>query len=120
MTFACSAEAVGETVVLAVCGEVDVHTAPHLRVAARAALDRGALELVVDLTNARFMDCAGVSALLAAHRDATAGGGRLSVHGTTPGVRRLLRLTGVDSLFPVTAGLPDVDRAEEPRLPLSS
>ncbi len=81
-----------------VFGEVDLKSAPHLRQQIRRA-GQTALEVIVDLEGATFMDCAGLAALLQARADL--GPSRLSV---TPGprqVQRLFELAGITGLHRV-------------------
>ena len=60
----------GKTLVLAVDGVVDLHTAPTIRHALAEALNRGPRRLIVDLSLVQFLNSAGLEALLAAHRQA--------------------------------------------------
>jgi anti-sigma B factor antagonist len=61
-------ERCGRTLVVAVDGEVDLHTAPAVREAIESALADRPKRLVVDLTLVRFLNSAGLEVLLAAHR----------------------------------------------------
>lgn len=60
----------GRTLVLTVDGEVDLHTAPTVHLALESALSQGPWRLVVDLSEVRFLNSAGLDVLLAAHRQA--------------------------------------------------
>lgn len=60
----------GQTLVLAVGGDVDLHTAPVLREAIDSALGHRPRRLVVDLSLVRFLNSAGLTILLTAHRQA--------------------------------------------------
>ena len=56
--------------------------------------------VVADATETTFCDCAGVRALIRAHRQATAAGAELRVaSATSPAVRRILELTGADQVL---------------------
>lgn len=62
---------VGSAMVVTVAGEVDMFTAPRLEEAVGGSLaDPGVDLTVVDLTHVEFLDDAGLSALVAAHRAA--------------------------------------------------
>ncbi len=50
----------GGAAVIAVHGEVDIATAADLAQRLAAAVDSGAQQLVIDLTDVSFIDCAGV------------------------------------------------------------
>jgi len=62
----------GSSVVVSVTGEVDIATTAQLSDALRAALRRGAMGLVCDLTGVGFLGAAGLRTLLAARRRAIA------------------------------------------------
>src|SRR5204863_6296559 len=53
---------------VAVRGDLDLHTAPELREALARAIDEGRSRLVVDLTETSYMDSSGLTALVLAHK----------------------------------------------------
>ena len=75
--------------------EVDLATAPALRDELLVALNRGGVHLVVDARPVTFMDSSGVNALVRARERATALDGSLHVVTSSPGVRRVLEITGL-------------------------
>ncbi|KPI16550.1 anti-anti-sigma regulatory factor, SpoIIAA [Actinobacteria bacterium OV450] len=76
-------------------GEIDILSAPQLRVALDEALSDGARVVELDFSEVDFCDCYGLGVLLEARRRATAQGTALRlVSVTSPLVRRLLRRTG--------------------------
>ncbi|MGW2439467.1 STAS domain-containing protein [Streptomyces goshikiensis] len=93
-----------------VAGELDVLAAAEVRFVLQQAVATCPLT-VVDLSGVRFCDCAGLSALLAAHRRARDRGVELQLRAVPPSVARLLRLTHSGDAFliaPATAALPGV------------
>ncbi|GAA2974147.1 hypothetical protein GCM10010519_06690 [Streptomyces lactacystinicus] len=76
-------------------GEIDLGTAPSLRRALTAAL-KSHREVVLDLSEVTFMDCAGLGVLVQAHNQADRCGGRLALRGAGRCVLRLLKLTGLN------------------------
>ena len=102
-----------DTVVLAVSGELDVASAPVLRVHIRFALDSGPDRLVLDLAGLRFCDAAGLSALAMARNAATRDGISLALAAVPRPVARLLKITGMNRILDVypsvaaAAHLPD-------------
>ena len=56
--------------------------------------------LVVDMSRTTFCDTAGIHALVSAHKQAQAGRGELRLVITTPMVRRIFTITGLDNLIP--------------------
>jgi anti-sigma B factor antagonist len=95
-------------VVVVLPAEIDVTNADEVRQQLATALSRGAGTVIVDLTSTSFCDSSGVHAIVQAHEKATARdvGLRLAV---SPGgsVRRVLQLTGANSLMPVFATVQD-------------
>jgi anti-anti-sigma factor len=79
--------------VLTVAGELDLATGDALaaRLGERDAVDG---DLVIDLSQLRFIDASGLRALVTAHRIAEQRGRRFSVARTSPSLDRLLALTG--------------------------
>ncbi|MEU3778812.1 STAS domain-containing protein [Streptomyces sp. NPDC032472] len=92
---------VSGVVVIAVSGEIDLHSAVHLRQALAAALagSRGRCEIALDLSAVTFCDCSGLNALLRARRRARRERVSLTISAAAPPVSRLLELTGTAALF---------------------
>jgi anti-sigma B factor antagonist len=80
-------------------GEIDSSSAPALRTELSTVLDLAPAEIVVDLCDVTFLDSAGLSVLAAAHRRATAEGGRLRVLVSGRAVVRPLQITGLWQLL---------------------
>jgi anti-sigma B factor antagonist len=81
--------------IVTVAGEIDIATATRLRdrLSELAASGR---PLVADLDQVRFIDSAGLAALVGAANRAAAHGGSLHVVCARPRIRQLFRLTGLD------------------------
>lgn len=65
----------------------------------------GVTELIADLTHTDSCDHAGADAVARAYQRATAAGTQLRLVATTPAVRRVLTLNGLDWLIPVYPSL---------------
>jgi stage II sporulation protein AA (anti-sigma F factor antagonist) len=85
--------------------EVDMANAPALRDELLAALDHDGVHLVVDALDVTFMDSSGVNALVRARERAAALEGSLHVVAGSPGVRRLLEITGLDERLGLVGSL---------------
>jgi anti-sigma B factor antagonist len=94
--------------VIAVHGQADLHTAPELRNAITAALDGGAKGLVVDLSDATFIDSMTLGVLLGAVKRLRPRGGKLSIVCVDPHIRRIFEITLLDRVFSLHT---DVDAA---------
>lgn len=78
-------------------GEVDIASVDQVRDATREARDRdGAVHLIVDCHQLRFLDSSGVKALLEAN---TAFDGKVVLVQTRRVVTRVLEVTGLEHLF---------------------
>jgi anti-sigma B factor antagonist len=97
----------GGTSVVAVSGEVDVHSAPALRDAITALLASGERSVVVDLSEVSFLDSTGLGALVSARTAAGTTGGSLPLVCTHERVLRLFTITGLDDVFEIHAGVDD-------------
>ena len=85
---------------VAVSGEVDLATAEVLRDSLLGVLrDEAPTMLGVDLAGVTFLDCAGISALVAVRNAAARTGRQMRVTHAQPIVRRVLDLTGLLDVF---------------------
>ena len=84
-----------EGIRLVVAGDVDVISAGQFREYLAGALDLRPAALTVDLAGVRFLDSAGLSALVYAHNRAQEAGISLLVADPQPQVRRILDVTGL-------------------------
>src|SRR4051794_34156037 len=81
------------TTTVTLAGELDVTCIPILGTLLSRATPL-ARDLVLDLSDVTFIDCAGVTALLTARRHTEARGGTLILQHVPPLVRRVIQLTG--------------------------
>lgn len=89
--------------VVTISGEIDIASASQLRNQLLGVMRRHGARLALDLTGVTFMDCSGINVLLAVGRRAHIEGGWLCVLRASPRVRRVLKLTGLDSELMPTA-----------------
>jgi anti-anti-sigma factor len=99
---AISTECHGQWSVLRLRGELDAANQELLRGVVRSVVDHhGPRVLVLDLSALGFADCAGLSAVLWAHKHLAGRGHELVLVGIQPLVRRLLDVTGLDTYLHV-------------------
>ena len=91
--------------VVEVHGQADLHTASDLRSAMTEAIDRGAVSLVVDLSEATFIDSMTLGVLLGAVKRLRPTGGGVSVVCTDPHIRRIFEITLLDRVFTLHSDL---------------
>jgi anti-sigma B factor antagonist len=75
-----------------VSGEIDAHTAPTL---AAAMKDLPSSVVTVDVAGVSFMDSSGLRVLIEAATRAREGGGDLIIRHPTPGIARLIEISGL-------------------------
>jgi anti-sigma B factor antagonist len=107
----------GGVCVISVSGEADVHAAPELEQRlAECCVSPGLRRVVVDLTEATFLDSVALSVLIAAHRTLKLRGLPLEIACADANIRRLLSITGLDRLFTVRGSLAQLGFEAEERV----
>jgi anti-sigma B factor antagonist len=89
--------------VVTITGEIDIQSGPQLRDQLISIIRRHGARLALDLTGVTFIDCAGISVLLAARRRAHLEGGWLRVLRASPPVQRVIALTRLNPVLMPTA-----------------
>lgn len=92
--------------VIAVRGELDLHTAPQLEESVDAALENGDQALAIDLTACEFIDSTGIALIVRAWRQLSDGSnegpaGNFALCGLSDQVQRLFQITGLESTIPM-------------------
>jgi anti-sigma B factor antagonist len=83
-------------------GEIDLYTAPRLHGELVAVLSGDEpVQVVVDMSGIEFCDSTGMNVLLAAQRRAREQGGDLELAAPRPAIRKVLQVTGLESVFTV-------------------
>jgi len=90
------------SVVLRLCGELDVSTAPPFAEAVTTASERGASELLLDIGCLEFVDSTGLRAILAAKALCEQHSCEFAITEPTPAVKRLFQVTGTLDHLPRT------------------
>lgn len=88
-----------DTALIVLTGQVDLHTAPELRDELVGAIEDGALNVVVDLTGATFIDSMTLGVLLGAVKRLRPRGGRLRIVCADPNIRKIFEITLLDRVF---------------------
>ncbi len=97
-----SSRSQGDRTILLLAGEIDLYTAPRLQTELATALAAAEpARIVVDMSGVEFCDSTGMNVLLAAHRHATERGGELTLAAPRAAVRKILQVTGLESVFTV-------------------
>lgn len=107
------------THVVAVRGELDLHTVPELKRTLAELEGVDSPYVIVDLTRATLVDSSSLSALLEAARSVRASGGEVVVSCRDRSIRKVFAITGVDRLILIHASLEEaVQQALERTLDL--
>lgn len=85
---------------------MDLYTAPRLQTELAALARDGASRVVVDLSGVEFCDSTGMNVLLSAMKRLREQGGTLELAAPRAAVRRILQVTGLDTVFSVHDAVP--------------
>jgi len=86
---------------VSVAGEVDLATAPELREALGDVVSSGASGVLVDLSNATFIDSTTLGVLMGAVRRLRPAGGELVIACHDPNIRKIFEITLLDRVFEI-------------------
>ncbi|TMR98937.1 STAS domain-containing protein [Nonomuraea basaltis] len=89
--------------VVELTGEIDIFTSPTLRRRLLAALRQSTDLLILDLSRVTFCDSSGLAVLVGVQRRARSMGITVALTAPRPYMSELLRSTGLDRQFPMTA-----------------
>ena len=91
--------------IVTICGEIDLYTAPRLHSELGAVLVDGMpTRVVIDMSGVDFCDSTGMNVLLSCLRRVRERGGELEIASPKPAVRKILQVTGLDSVFTLVDG----------------
>jgi anti-sigma B factor antagonist len=86
--------------IVTISGEIDLYTAPRLHSELGAVLVDGMpTRVVIDMSGVEFCDSTGMNVLLSCLRRVRERGGELEIASPKPAVRKILQVTGLDSVF---------------------
>src|SRR3954451_6117052 len=95
------------TQIVEVAGEVDLYSAPELKMHVLDAIDSGKTKIIVDITKTTFIDSTTLGVLVGARKRLREHNGVLAVVCPDPDKLGLFEMTGLDRVFSIHA-----DRAE--------
>jgi anti-anti-sigma factor len=98
----------GGKLVVSPSGRIDSQTSPVFDRHLSAVIDRGDVNLVIDLTNLDYISSTGLSAFLSAAKKIRAAGGGMALAGLNSRIRLVFEMSGFLRLFPI---YPNVDAA---------
>ena len=92
---------IGLVPILNVVGEIDLSNAPRIYSLMWQTSQKGAISLIVNLEKLDFMDSSGLQVLLRLREKLRTKKQDILLVAPTPQIRKLLKLTGFDKLFPL-------------------
>ncbi|HEY5142991.1 MAG TPA: STAS domain-containing protein [Solirubrobacteraceae bacterium] len=88
--------------ILSVRGEIDISTAPKVKLAAREAVFAGNNRVVLDLSNTTFLDSTGLGVIIALAR-LLRPDGDIAIVNSDPSIAKTFEITGLAEIFTVCA-----------------
>jgi anti-sigma B factor antagonist len=85
--------------IISVGGEVDLHAAPDLKERIVGLIEEGKRQLVVDLTDATFIDSTAIGILVGARNRLLESGGSLEVACSHKNVLKVFEITGLERVL---------------------
>ena len=94
----------GDALVLSICGEIDLHNSPELRVEIFGYLDRcRPRRLVLDLAQVPYIDSSTLAVFVEALKRVLKEGGKVSLVSLQPRVKGLVEIARLASIFGIFA-----------------
>jgi anti-sigma B factor antagonist len=93
--------------VVTVGGDIDVFTSPRLRETLLELIEKGQVDLLVDLGEVEFLDSTGLGVLVGIHHRLRNREGSMSLVGGNERVRRVFHVTQLDRIFTLHPTLDD-------------
>jgi anti-sigma B factor antagonist len=94
--------------VLSLKGEIDLHVSPAVTESLNVMAEERPERIVIDLSQATYIDSAGLAVLILAMQKVEAYGGRFFLTGVHETIRSIFESSRLDQIFRI---LPDVDVA---------
>ncbi|MGN0108173.1 MAG: anti-sigma factor antagonist [Hominilimicola sp.] len=96
------------TLVVRIDGELDHHVAANVRENVDRELSRtGAVNVAFDFSAVTFMDSSGIGVIMGRCKITKALGGRVIIYGASDSVRRLITMSGINSIVVMADSLED-------------
>jgi len=92
-----------ETHVIQLGGEVDLYTAPEFKERLVELIEGGKTKIVVDLSEATFIDSTTLGVLVGGVKRLRPAGGSLALVCSDQNITKIFEITGLDRVFPIHA-----------------
>lgn len=105
-------EGVTHAVVLQIHGEIRHQVAAVLREAMLELIERGALEIYLDVSDMQHIDSSGVSAVVHITQKMKKAGGQLVIVAATAWIQRVFGVVKIDRIVEVVERVPELGRSQ--------
>lgn len=92
-----------QTHIIALGGEIDLYTAPEFKERMVQLIDGGKKQIVVDLSEATFIDSTTLGVLVGGVKRLRPAGGSLALVCTDQNISKIFEITGLDRVFAIHA-----------------
>jgi len=92
-----------QTHVIKLGGEIDLYTAPEFKERMVELIEAGKNHIVVDLSDATFIDSTTLGVLVGGVKRLRPSGGGLALQCTDQNITKIFEITGLDRVFPINA-----------------
>jgi anti-sigma B factor antagonist len=92
-----------QTHVIVLGGEIDLYTAPEFKERMVELIEGGKNRIVVDLSDATFIDSTTLGVLVGGVKRLRPAGGSLALVCTDQNITKIFEITGLDRVFPIHA-----------------
>jgi anti-sigma B factor antagonist len=96
-----------DTHVIELGGEIDLYTAPEFKERMAEIIDEGKSRVVVDLSQATFIDSTTLGVLVGGVKRLRPTGGSLALVCTDENITKIFEITGLDRVFPIHVSRED-------------
>ena len=96
-----------DSIVIKLQGEVDLYAAPELKDHVNRAIESGKTKLILDLSEATFIDSTTLGILVSGMKRLRPRGGMLAVLCPDPTMARIFDITGLSKVFPIHGSLDE-------------
>jgi anti-sigma B factor antagonist len=96
-----------DTHVIELGGEIDLYTAPEFKERMAEIIDEGKTRVVVDLSQATFIDSTTLGVLVGGVKRLRPTGGSLALVCTDENITKIFEITGLDRVFPIHVSRED-------------
>jgi anti-sigma B factor antagonist len=84
-------------------GEVDVYTAPQLKLQMINLLEKGSKQVIINLEKVEYLDSTALGVMIGGLKRMREIGGNISLLCPNPRIRRIFEITGLDRIFDIRA-----------------